>query len=129
MRRYNDSINPHQLYRNPEKGLLAGVCAGIADYLGVSALGVRILFVIGFIFFNLVFFVGYIALIFLLKKRPEEIHLNEDEEVFWRGVASAPRSTLSELKFKFMNLNERLKRMETHVTSSEYDLEQKYKNL
>ena len=31
-----------RLYRDPENGILMGVCAGIADYFGVAPAGVRI---------------------------------------------------------------------------------------
>ena len=31
------SPNPHRLYRNPEEGVLFGVCAGLADYFGGKA--------------------------------------------------------------------------------------------
>ena len=38
--------NPRRLYRDTEHGMLAGVCAGIADYFGFSVRGFRLLTVL-----------------------------------------------------------------------------------
>ena len=34
--------NPHRLYRDRDHAVLAGVCAGIAEYFGLNRKGVRI---------------------------------------------------------------------------------------
>ena len=34
--------NPHKLYRDKENALIAGVCAGIADYFGWNRKGMRL---------------------------------------------------------------------------------------
>ncbi|HCC1216832.1 TPA: PspC domain-containing protein, partial [Salmonella enterica subsp. enterica serovar Paratyphi C] len=44
-----------KLWRMPQKGMVRGVCAGIADYLDVPVKLVRILVVLS-IFFGLAFF-------------------------------------------------------------------------
>ncbi|WP_293746894.1 envelope stress response membrane protein PspC [uncultured Paraglaciecola sp.] len=59
------------LHRDPSKGKIAGVCAGIAEYFGMEIWLVRILTLTGF--FLLAppfFFVGYIAAWFILEKKP-----------------------------------------------------------
>ena len=59
------------LHRDPSKGKIAGVCAGIAEYFGMEIWLVRILTLTGF--FLLAppfFFVGYIAAWFVLEKKP-----------------------------------------------------------
>ena len=38
-----------RLYKNRRKGKVSGVCAGIADYLGVSATPFRVIFAISLI--------------------------------------------------------------------------------
>ena len=58
------------LRRDPSKGKIAGVCAGIAEYFGMEIWLVRILILTGF--FLLAppfFFVGYIAAWFILEKK------------------------------------------------------------
>ena len=67
------------LHRDPSKGKIAGVCAGIAEYFGMEIWLVRILTLTGF--FLLAppfFFVGYIAAWFILEKKP-------------RGLPTEPR--------------------------------------
>ncbi|MHB1496327.1 MAG: PspC domain-containing protein [Acidimicrobiales bacterium] len=34
--------SPRQLHRRPDQGMIAGVAAGIADYLGVDVVAVRL---------------------------------------------------------------------------------------
>jgi len=34
----------YRLYRNPARGIIAGVCAGIADYFGIEPVLVRLSF-------------------------------------------------------------------------------------
>ena len=34
--------NPHRLFRDKENAMLAGVCAGIAEYFGLNRKGVRL---------------------------------------------------------------------------------------
>ncbi len=123
------SINPHRLYKNPRNGVITGVCAGIAEYFDISVALIRLGVIITFLFTSGLVLCAYIILAFILPKKPLRLYNNAEEEAFWRGVTNAPRMTLSELKYKFMTLNERLKKMEDHVTSSEFELEQKYKNL
>lgn len=59
------------LYRDPEKGKVAGVCAGIADYFGLETWLVRILTVTGFFLLAGPFvLVAYVAAWFILEKKP-----------------------------------------------------------
>ena len=41
------SNNSRNLYRDPQKGKIAGVCAGLADYFGVETWIVRLLAITG----------------------------------------------------------------------------------
>ena len=58
----------HRLYRDPEHGLLAGVCAGIADYLAIDVTLVRVAFVV-FTFLGAAGIPAYLACLLLI---PEE---------------------------------------------------------
>lgn len=60
------------LHRDPTKGKIAGVCAGIAEYFGMEIWLVRILTLTGFFLLGgPFFFVGYIAAWFILEKKPK----------------------------------------------------------
>ena len=54
---HDDGQTPHgprpsRLYRNTERGKICGVCAGFADYFGISVFVVRIVAVIALFMFT-----------------------------------------------------------------------------
>ncbi|OUR60993.1 phage shock protein C [Colwellia sp. 39_35_sub15_T18] len=59
-----------ELFRNPSRGKIAGVCAGIADYFGWETWLVRILVVSGVLFGMPFLILGYVAGWFILDKQP-----------------------------------------------------------
>jgi phage shock protein C len=121
--------NPHRLYRDVENARLAGVCAGIADYFGFRRRGVRLVAVLCLIFFSVPTALTYLALAIVLPKRPPRLYASPEEEVFWRGVATAPDDTLKRLNHVFADLDRRLAGMERAVTSPEFDLHRKFRDL
>ena len=42
MKQFYERKNPHRLFRDRENAMLAGVCAGIAEYFGLNRKGVRL---------------------------------------------------------------------------------------
>jgi phage shock protein C len=119
----------HRLYRDPEHGILAGVCAGIADYLGVERIVIRLAFVLALVLFIVPAALAYILLAFALPKRPPALYASDEEAAFWRGVATAPDDTLAGLRRRFGGLEARLRAMEHQVTSDEFDLHRKFRDL
>jgi phage shock protein C len=71
-----------RLYRNPRRGWIAGVCAGIADYFGLSAGLVRLLTVVLMIAFTLPTLLAYVIAALVLERRPGP----------WRRAARRRRS-------------------------------------
>ena len=61
-----DHHDRNRLYRNKQRGLLAGVCAGIADWTGFNLTALRVGVVLLAIPFTAVIVVGYILLALLL---------------------------------------------------------------
>jgi phage shock protein C len=59
----------HDLYRIPQEGRIAGVCAGIAEYFNLETWLVRIIVVCGVLFSGFFFVIGYFALWFVLDKK------------------------------------------------------------
>ncbi len=121
--------NPFRLYRDTQRGIIAGVCAGIADYLGVEPIAVRLVAVLGLFFFFPVTVIAYVALAIMLRPKPPALYGSRDEEAFWRGVSTAPDDTFQSLKRKFRDLEGRLGQMEAQVTSGELDLHRKFREL
>jgi phage shock protein C len=121
---------PAGLYRDPEHGKIAGVCAGLANYFGVNPFGVRfalvILSLVGF--FGPVI-VGYIVLAVLLQRKPQHLYRDSDDEAFWRSVARRPTDTVTGLSRRFRELEDRLARMERRVTSPDEVLRARFREL
>jgi phage shock protein C len=125
----NSSSTRHRLWRDTERGMLAGVCAGIADYFGVEPIVVRLATVLGLIFFFPPTIAAYIILAVALRPKPPALYASVDEEAFWRGVGNAPADTLHSLKRKFADLEARLGYMESQVASGDFELHRKFRDL
>jgi phage shock protein C len=65
------SIKIKKLYRDTRNGRISGVCAGLADYFGVSAGGIRIAAIIAFLITGLVpTAILYVLLAMVLDPKP-----------------------------------------------------------
>lgn len=117
--------NPHRLFRDKENAMLAGVCAGIAEYFGLNRKGVRLatflLMLIPPFFMFIV--ISYIILAIVLPVKPENLYETPDQAEFWRGVSTAPSDVFGAVRHRFRELNVRLERMEAYVTSKEFEID------
>ena len=106
-------------YLDKRQGKFLGVCAGIADYFGVSALWVRIGFIATlFLLFPPVFFI-YFLLGWLADTKPAGLYdEGPDEQRFWAKVRVAPQRTMRDVRSSFRDADRRLRDIETYVTSS-----------
>jgi phage shock protein C len=121
---------PTGLYRNPQQGKIAGVCAGLADYFGIKVSGLRLALVLlsVFGFFGPVL-VGYIVLAVLLNPKPAHLFRDSADEAFWRSVVRPPTDTVSGLARRFREMDDRLARMERRVTSPDEVLRARFRDL
>ncbi len=62
------STSTKRVYRDVNGGVIAGVCAGVARYLEVDPLWVRIAAVAGAIVMPMVTLIAYLAAVFLLPR-------------------------------------------------------------
>jgi phage shock protein C len=148
------------LHRDPTKGKIAGVCAGIAEYFGMEIWLVRILTLTGF--FLLAppfFFVGYIAAWFILEEKPHGLSTKPSNDEYatktphsrsqgkgWHNVSKEevekvvvkskvwqagepPKQVFMDIKQRFAKNESRLRKMETYVTSSEFQLNRELSKL
>lgn len=117
--------NPHRLYRDKKNAVIAGVCAGIADYFDFNRKGVRVAAALSLLFPPFIPFVilAYILLALLVPVKPSEMYVENEKAVFWRGVSNAPADVFGSLSLRFRELNRRLEKMEAHVTSKEFEFE------
>ncbi len=117
--------NPHKFYRDKEHAILAGVCAGIADYFGFNRKGTRVVIVVLFLCppFTPFVIVSYIILTIVLPVKPADLYESKEQANFWRGVSNAPADVFGGLSHRFRELNLRLERMEAFVTSKEFEID------
>ena len=115
--------NPHRLYRDKENAMLAGVCAGLANYFGLNIKGLRLIVAVSTLFFFPFVVPAYIILAIILPVKPEDLYKDESQEKFWRGMSMAPTDVFSNLNHRFRELDLRLQKMETYVTSREFEID------
>lgn len=118
-----------RIYRDAERGWIAGVCAGIADYVGTEPMVVRLAAILCLIFFFVPTLVAYLAFACLLQRRPPRLFATADEETFWRGMRGDPGGVLHTLRERFRSLERRLARAETVVSSDEFDLRRRFRDI
>lgn len=121
------------LYRNTERGMVAGVCAGLADYLSVDLKVVRILTVIAMLVFNWPMIIAYVVAIFVLDKRPavvqpRRLHSHDDN-------ANEPDDDLPvgpdmpEVAGEYDALEDRLQGLEAYLSSKRFELDREFRDL
>ncbi len=120
---------PSRLYRNRERGKVSGVCAGIADYFGISTFIVRLIAILALFMFTFPTLVCYFLATILIDPAPEFTYQSEEEKEFWRQVRVKPSESLSRLRHKFRDQEHRLRAMEAFVTSSEARLHREFRDL
>ena len=124
-----DSIPRRKFYRNRDRAMVAGVCAGLADYFGFNLKVTRILAVISLIMATLVTLVAYFGVVLLVPAAPPNTGESQHDPEFRKAVRSAPRQTLSDVRRRFQSLDSRLARLERYVTSSRFNLDQEFRKL
>jgi phage shock protein C len=128
--KFHWSNNPIRLYRDTRNGRVAGVCAGLALYFDIKVKFVRLAVILGMVFGMFVpIMITYVVLAVLLKPMPEQLFKSDTDERFWRTVNVAPNLSVGELKTRFRTLDRRLAEMEARVTSDEFNLRQKFRDL
>ncbi|MDZ4728979.1 MAG: envelope stress response membrane protein PspC [Xanthomonadales bacterium] len=125
MNQFYKTENPHRLYRDKHNAMLAGVCAGLADYFDLSRKGLRIAVVLMGLFPPFFPFVvlTYIILAIILPVKPEALYNDDAQADFWRGVSNAPSDVFGAIRHRFRELNQRLEKMEAYVTSREFEID------
>jgi phage shock protein C len=128
---YVGSPNPKRLYRSRKESVIAGVCGGIAERYGWEPVLLRVATVMAFFLFaGPLIILAYIIAWMVMPKRPVSARpLSKDEDSFWRGVSDKPAVTFSNLRYKFMDLEDRLQSMERSVTSDEWRLRKEFRDL
>jgi phage shock protein C len=123
------SSRRYRLWRDRDRGIIAGVCAGIADFIGAEPIVVRLVAVLGLVFFFPPTIVAYVILAVVLRPKPPALYASPDEEAFWRGIGTAPADTLHSLRRKFADFEALLGHMESQVASGDFELHRRFRDL
>ena len=124
-----ESIPRRKFYRNRDRAMVAGVCAGLADYFGFNLKVARVLAVISLIMASFVTLIAYFGMVLLVPAAPKTSGEPQYDPEFRRAVRSAPRQTLSDVRRRFQSLDGRLARLERYVTSPRFNLDQEFRKL
>lgn len=127
MRRF-ERIFSGGLYRS-RRGMIMGVCRGVAEYFDFSVFWTRVITVIlflvtGFWPMGAIYFVAAL----LLKPEPALPLQANGEKDFYESYVHSRRSAVERLKRRYENLDRRIQRMEHVVTSKEFDWDHRLNN-
>ena len=129
------------LHRDPYRGRVSGVCAGIAGYYGLNLTMIRVAMVIAACINPFLTIGGYALATWLIHPLPEQKPDGGQSEMNAGSSAQRaarereaedelpPELRFAALKDKFRELEERTGGMETLVTSSEFRLRRDFKNM
>lgn len=114
-----------RMRRYPERGWVAGVCAGIAEYFDWNLKLIRVLMILALIFSGF-FPVGviYIVLWYLMDKADDN-----DPPTRYGAPDPAPRTTPGAARERFEKLEKRLQRMEACVSQEDLELRRQFRKL
>jgi phage shock protein C len=126
--RQHETPNRNRLYRDKDRSIVAGVCSGISDWLGFNLTALRVIVILLAFPFTAVMVIGYLVLWVLIPKKPRNLYRDEFEEEFWQGVRRSPSDSVTGLNRRFRDLDHRLQRMETWLTSSEYRIDRELRD-
>lgn len=129
---------PRRLYRDKTRGIFGGVCAGIAKYFGVEPWVIRLCFIAFLILGQVIVpLIAYVVLVILL--RPEDQQYDEwdydtvdseaDDESPYSMLRSSPKLGMRVVAADVRELELRLRRLETYVTSPKYHLDKGFSEM
>lgn len=142
-----------RLYRDTDRAMLGGVCAGLAGHLGLNLKVTRVLAVIAFFMAMPFAVILYLAAVFLVPAessrrsqpnayvdtrccwgmrrsrradRRRKDHASRDER---ESPAESSKSAIKQVRQRYEVLDKRLAELEKEVTSPRFQLEQEFRKL
>lgn len=119
-----DRLTAAEGFYRSRRGIILGVCRGLAEHFNFSVFWTRIIVLVLFLFTGF-WPVGVLYFItgLLLKPEPVIPLENADDEEFYQSYTRSRSSAIQRIKNKFDNIDRRIRRMEDTVTSKEFDFE------
>jgi phage shock protein C len=128
--RTEPGLTTRRLYRDPRRGRVFGVCAGVSEYFGFDLTATRVLVVIGALFSFPIVVVSYVILgVVLPRKSYEGVGSQGAYDPIQHKVRSDPHDMVSSVRYRFRDLDSRLQRLEKYVTSNRFTLDREFRQL
>ncbi len=124
MRHFNGTLRggPHRSRR----GLVMGVCRGLAEHFDFSVFWVRAITVMLLILSGFwPVFILYFVAVLVMKPEPVVSISNDDEQEFYDSYVHSREGAVARLKRRYESLNRRIQRIEDAVTAREFDWDRK----
>jgi phage shock protein C len=120
-----DRLSRSGIYRS-RKGVIFGVCRGLADHFDFSVIWARAIAIIFLLVSGFWPAIGLYLIAALMIKPAPVVPLNtEAEQEFYNSYTHSRHMAARRLKRRFENLERRLQRMEHTVTTREFDWDNK----
>jgi len=130
---YTTTHTSRKIYRSRTDKVFSGVCGGLAEHFGLSSNLLRVGFVIGSLATSFTITIVYIICIFVmpLEGHPPYARTRGRSR---REPPPIPKfknrdEAISYLDHQFDKIEDKVRRMEDHVTSREYVLKRKFEDL
>ena len=122
-----------RLYRDADRAILGGVCAGLATYLGFNLKVTRFLCVIAFLCaFPFAVFAYLVAVLVIPSSSSrdynDELREERRKEALREEILRA-RPTVRDVRERYREMDARLARIERYITSSRYELDEEFRRL
>ncbi len=117
-------------YRDKRNGKIMGLCAGIADYTGISTGLVRLMMVFSIFMSGGATIPVYIVAGLISPDRPRELDRDTpDQQQFWQGVRASPARTARSIASSFRDIDRRLADIEQYETTENRSLAREIDSL
>ena len=122
-----------RLYRDADRAILGGVCAGLANFLGFNLKVTRLLCIIAFLCAFPFALIAYLAAVFLVPASSSRIYdeamYEERRKEALREEIRRAKPTVDDVRERYRSLDRRLAKIEKYVTSSKYRLDEEFRRL
>jgi phage shock protein C len=132
-----------RLFRDRDRAVLGGVCAGLASYLGFNLKVMRILTVVAFFVAMPFTLIAYFAAVFLIpsesiydydvvvtKTSKRRRRRKSKRDMHHEDATTERQSTIAaDINRRCESMDERLARLEKHVTSRRFQIDQELSRL
>ncbi len=118
-----------RLCRDPRRGRIAGVCAGLAEYLGIQVTVVRVIAVLSLLIWTIPTAAAYVIAAMVLPVRPATLYDSPEEEAFRHSMRGAPRDALARVRSRYRDLDRRIQALEAYITSRRFELDREFEQI